>query len=138
MSWWPWALADTAYSRRPRVRLRASRRGALTLRNTGRLATMMKRLSETGSVPLEGEDIGTIHWEDARHWLTVYAELLRFKTGVLDRVGREMPQLPQGAQRAASQDLDIISAQMLGYQARLDLWYQRVWDLQGLWIDPEG
>jgi DNA-binding response OmpR family regulator len=27
---------------------------------------------------------------------------------------------------------------MEGYQQRLDLWYRRVWDLQGLWIDPDG
>ena len=25
-----------------------------------------------------------------------------------------------------------------GYYARLDLWYQRVWKLQGLWLDPAG
>lgn len=31
-----------------------------------------------------------------------------------------------------------IGDQMHGYQARLDLWYRRVWDLQGLWLDPEG
>jgi two-component system response regulator ResD len=27
---------------------------------------------------------------------------------------------------------------MQGYQARLDLWYMRTWDLHGLWLDPEG
>jgi DNA-binding response OmpR family regulator len=27
---------------------------------------------------------------------------------------------------------------MAGYQQRLDLWYRRVWDLQGLYVDPEG
>jgi hypothetical protein len=91
-----------------------------------------------GSVPLEGEEIRTTHWEDARHWLGVYADLMRFKTGLLDRVGDEIPKLPLVAQAAASQDLDIIRAQMAGYQARLDLWYQRVWELQGLWVDPEG
>jgi hypothetical protein len=25
-----------------------------------------------------------------------------------------------------------------GYYDRLDLWYQRVWKLQGLWLDPNG
>ncbi len=92
----------------------------------------------TRSVPLEGEDLNTTHWEDARHWLSVYSDLLRFKTGLLDRVGREIPKLPQVAQDAASVDIEIIRGQMHGYQARLDLWYQRLWDLQGLWVDPEG
>jgi hypothetical protein len=90
------------------------------------------------SAPLEGENLGTGHWEDARHWLGVYADLLRFKTGILDRVSRELPKLPKVAQRAAFEDMDIIRAQMEGYQARLDLWFQRVWELQGLWIDPDG
>jgi DNA-binding response OmpR family regulator len=27
---------------------------------------------------------------------------------------------------------------MAGYQTRLDLWYRRIWDLQGLRIDPDG
>lgn len=90
------------------------------------------------SVPLDGEDLKTEHWEDARHWLSVYADLLRFKMGLLDRVRRELPKLPEEAQRAASTDLTIIERQMDGYQDRLDLWYQRVWELQGLWIDPDG
>jgi DNA-binding response OmpR family regulator len=35
-------------------------------------------------------------------------------------------------------DLRIIDEQMQGYQKRLDLWYKRIWDLQGLWLDPTG
>ena len=27
---------------------------------------------------------------------------------------------------------------MGGYQERLDLWYRRVWDLHGLWLDREA
>jgi Transcriptional regulatory protein, C terminal len=90
------------------------------------------------SRPLEGEDLSTTHWEDARHWMSVYADLLRFKVGILDRVERELPKLNPVAQVAASEDLGIIENQMKGYQARLDLWYQRLWDLQGLHLEPEG
>jgi len=36
------------------------------------------------------------------------------------------------------EDVRFIEAQMAGYYARLDLWYQRVWQLQGLWLDPNG
>ena len=88
--------------------------------------------------PLEGEDISTQHWEDARHWLGVYADLLRFKRRLLDRVHAELPKLNPVAQQAASVDLTIIENQREGYQARLDLWYQRLWDLQGLWLDPDS
>jgi len=99
---------------------------------------MAKRTTTRRSIPLEGEDLRTQHWEDARHWLSVYADLLQFKRGLLDRVAREIPKLPPPARTAASEDLAIIENQMDGYQQRLDLWYRRVWDLQGLWVDPEG
>lgn len=88
--------------------------------------------------PLEGEDLTTSHWEDARHWMSIYADLLRFKVGLLERVKRDLETLHPLAQKAASQDLVIIQHQMAGYQARMDLWYQRVWALQGLWLDPDG
>jgi len=88
--------------------------------------------------PLEGENLETTHWEDAHHWMSVYADLLAFKVGLLARVQRELPKLKPVAQRAATEDVLIIEQQMQGYQARLDLWYARVWELRGLWLDPEG
>jgi hypothetical protein len=42
------------------------------------------------------------------------------------------------AQKAARVDVTFIENQMAGYYDRLDLWYQRVWKLQGLWLDPDG
>ncbi|MEO8744404.1 MAG: winged helix-turn-helix domain-containing protein [Candidatus Dormiibacterota bacterium] len=88
--------------------------------------------------PLEGENLQTTHWEDARHWMSIYGDLLEFKRGILERVHRDVAALQPTAQRAATRDLAIIEAQMRGYQQRLDLWYSRVWDLQGLWLDPNG
>ena len=88
--------------------------------------------------PLEGEDLKTTHWEDARHWMSIYADLLEFKRGLLDRVERDVANLRPVAQKAAMVDLRIIDDQMQGYQRRLDLWYKRIWDLQGLWLDPTG
>jgi Transcriptional regulatory protein, C terminal len=86
---------------------------------------------------LEGEDLGTTHWEDARHWIAIYADLLRFKTGLLDRIRHDLPGLAPVAQQAAATDLSIIESQMHGYEVRLELWYQRLWELQGLRLDPE-
>ncbi|MDQ6918278.1 MAG: winged helix-turn-helix domain-containing protein [Candidatus Dormibacteraeota bacterium] len=99
---------------------------------------MASTIESRANQALEGEDLSTTHWEDARHWMSVYADLLRFKVGLLDRVQRELPKLKPVAQRAAGEDVVIIERQMLGYQARLDLWYARVWELQGLWLDPQG
>lgn len=87
---------------------------------------------------LEGEDLETTRWEDARHWISIYADLLEFKRGILSRVRRDVANLQIPAQKAAVIDLEIIESQMQGYQVRLDLWYRRVWELQGLWVDPTG
>jgi Transcriptional regulatory protein, C terminal len=91
-----------------------------------------------GSIPLDGEDLETSHWEDARHWMSIYDDLIRFKRGLLGRVERDLAALPAVAQKAAAVDLQIIGDQLEGYQSRLDLWYRRVWDLQGLWLDGES
>lgn len=90
------------------------------------------------SVGLAGEDLETTHWEDARHWIGIYADLIRFKVGLLDRVRRDLANLRPVAREAAATDLAIIEAQMSNYQARLDLWYKRLWDLGGLQLDPDG
>jgi DNA-binding response OmpR family regulator len=95
-------------------------------------------MTEDPSLPLEGEHIETAYWEDARHWMSIYADLLEFKQGLLERVKRDLAKLPPVAQRAAAADVKIIESQMDGYRKRLDLWYRRVWDLHGLWLDPEG
>ena len=70
--------------------------------------------------------------------MSIYADLLEFKRGILDRVRRDIAALQPEAQRAAAIDLRIIESQMQGYQGRLDLWYSRIWELQGLWLDPAG
>ena len=70
--------------------------------------------------------------------MSIYADLLEFKRGILSRVRRDIPNLQPLAQKAAATDLQIIETQMHGYQERLDLWYRRLWELQGLWLDPAG
>jgi DNA-binding response OmpR family regulator len=68
--------------------------------------------------------------------MSIYADLLEFKRGILARVQRDLAGLSEPAQKAAAVDLEIIESQMQGYQERLDLWYRRIWELQGLWLDP--
>lgn len=92
---------------------------------------------DEASGPLEGEDIATSHWEDARHWLSIYADLIEFKLGILDRVKRDVSKLPPVARIAAEADVVIIESQMHGYEKRLALWQQRLADLNGLTLDPE-
>ncbi len=98
----------------------------------------MGAVDAQNSSGLEGENLETAHWEDAQHWMAIYADLLRFKVGLLERVQQEIPKLHPIAQVAAAADIGIIERQMQGYQTRLDLWYQRLWDLEGLRLDAEG
>jgi DNA-binding response OmpR family regulator len=91
-----------------------------------------------GSGPLEGEDIATSHWEDARHWISIYADLIEFKEGILDRIRRDVSKLPAVAQHAAEVDVVMIESQMAGYLKRLGLWQRRLSDLNGLVLDPQG
>lgn len=95
------------------------------------------RMRDDESKALEGEDIATTHWEDARHWMSTYVDLLEFKRGLLDRVRRDMAKLGPIQQRAVEADITIIEKQLEGYQKRLELWSRRVRDLHGLWLDPE-
>jgi DNA-binding response OmpR family regulator len=99
---------------------------------------MANKISPRASRPLRGENLKTTHWEDARHWMSIYADLLEFKRGILDRVRRDVAKLTPPAQAAAIADVSIIEIQMKGYELRLDLWYRRIWELQGLWLDPSG
>jgi len=66
--------------------------------------------------------------------MSIYADLLEFKRGLLRRVERDMATVRPPAQKAAAVDLEFVEAQMRGYQERLDLWYGRLWELHGLWL----
>jgi DNA-binding response OmpR family regulator len=70
--------------------------------------------------------------------MSIYGDLLEFKRGVLDRIRIDMAKLPPAARKAADQDFQLIAGQMEGYQKRLELWNQRLRELNGLWLDPEG
>jgi len=107
------------------------------LRQTRATAPVRRRATgaRQQSRPLDGEDITTKRWEDARHWTSIYSDLLEFKRGILGRMERDLTSLHPTAQKAAAVDLQIIESQMLGYQERLDLWFTRIWELQGLQLD---
>lgn len=81
--------------------------------------------------------MATSHWEDARHWMSIYADLIEFKLGILDRVRRDVSKLPPVARTAAEADVLIIESQMHGYQKRLELWHRRLADLNGPELDPQ-
>ena len=73
---------------------------------------MAPKARATPARALGGEDLKTSHWEDARHWMSIYADLLEFKLGILDRVRRDVARLQPLARKAAEAHVQIIEDQM--------------------------
>lgn len=87
---------------------------------------------------LEGEDPRTIFPQDARHWIAVYDEMIDFKEGLLARVRTLLMSLPAAArQDVTDNDIVLIEDQLSRYRRRLEYWYARQWDLEGLSIDSQ-
>lgn len=70
--------------------------------------------------------------------MSIYADLIEFKQGILDRVRRDVSKLSPIARKAAEADVLIIESQMHGYLARLDLWHLRLSDLDGPVLDRQS
>jgi DNA-binding response OmpR family regulator len=88
---------------------------------------------------LEGEDPQTVEAADARHWITVYREMIAFKEDLLARMESGLGRLPKSARSdVIENDLGLISGQLERYRRRLDFWYVRHWELEGLVIDDEN
>lgn len=85
---------------------------------------------------LEGEDPDTRFAQDARHWIAIYQELIAFRTAVLARVQAQVRGLP-AAERAGAirEDVLIIEQQLARYRRRIEFWYERQWELEGLMIE---
>src|SRR3977135_3876827 len=66
--------------------------------------------------PGGGENMHPTGGKAPRHWMSIYADLLEFKRGILARVQHDIATLSPPAQKAASTDLEIIETQMEGYQ----------------------
>jgi DNA-binding response OmpR family regulator len=70
--------------------------------------------------------------------MSIYADLIEFKHGILDRVRRDVIKLPPVARMAAETDVLIIESQMHGYQKRLELWHRRLSELDGPTLDAQN
>ena len=85
---------------------------------------------------LEGEDPNTVFASDVRHWIAVYREMVGFSEDVLGRLQAQLKTLPRAAsQDGVADDVSTIAGQLDRYRRRLEFWYQRQWQLEGLEID---
>jgi len=87
---------------------------------------------------LEGEDPRTVFPQDARHWIAVYREMIGFKEDLLSRIRNLLAGLPAAARHdEMDSDLGLLEDQLQRYRRRLEFWYARQWQLEGLQIDDE-
>lgn len=85
---------------------------------------------------LEGEDPQTGFPQDARHWIAVYREMITFNEELLSRIRTLMSGLPAEARRdVIDNDVATLESQLERYGRRLEFWYARQWQLEGLAID---
>ncbi|HEV2029634.1 MAG TPA: winged helix-turn-helix domain-containing protein [Candidatus Dormibacteraeota bacterium] len=85
---------------------------------------------------LEGENPTTMFKQDARHWIAVYRQMISFKDGLLGRIQTHVRTLPPAGRRDVMEnDVGVLVMQLGRYQRRLEFWYARQWELEGLSID---
>ena len=88
---------------------------------------------------LEGEDSKTLFARDARHWIGVYQQMIGFKEDLLGRIRTQLAHLPAVARAdVIDNDINALEEQLLRYRRRLEFWYARQWQLEGLQIDHDG
>jgi hypothetical protein len=86
---------------------------------------------------LEGEDPQTTRAADARHCVLLYTELISFRRELLGRAQRAQEGLSGEVKQEAAVDITAIQAQVLAGEARLEFWYRRALELEGIDLDPE-
>ena len=86
---------------------------------------------------LEGEDPQTTRAEDARHCVRLYTELISFRRALLGRAQRAREGLSGEVKQEAAVDITALQAQVLAGEARLEFWYRRALELEGVDLDAE-
>ena len=81
---------------------------------------------------LPGEDPGSTHLDDARHWIEVYGELLEYKDRLLAVTDEMLGQRPEesAGREIAETDRALIVAERSRFVRRLDYWNGRLDELR--------
>ncbi|MHB8507903.1 MAG: hypothetical protein ACYDGR_04540 [Candidatus Dormibacteria bacterium] len=81
---------------------------------------------------LPGENPGTHSLEDARHWVSVYGELLGFKKQIIAGTQQSMDGFDEEAARVevAHTDEKVLEAERQRFERRFRFWTKREEELQ--------
>lgn len=74
---------------------------------------------------LPGEEPNTRYLDDARHWRSVYAELLHFKDQLVTAARRAGENLRRPARHEVSDDLRLLEAERTRLRSRYEFWKRR-------------
>jgi hypothetical protein len=82
---------------------------------------------------LDGENPETAFVDDARHWMQVYGELVRFKEDVMSSLHERLGAVekPEAVAEVADTDLETLRAERKRLRRRLEFWESRYTDLLG-------
>lgn len=78
---------------------------------------------------LPGEEPRSKHPDDARHWTSVYAELLQFKDQLVAAARRAGGGLRQSGRHELGQDMKLLVAERSRLRKRHRFWSRRLQDL---------
>jgi hypothetical protein len=92
-----------------------------------------------GVFRLPHEDPDTEHPVDARRWVVVYQELVQFKVDLVARLqGSISGFTPEAQAELSGTDLSALLEQLGHYEQRLAFWQARLWQLEGLALNPDS
>jgi hypothetical protein len=74
---------------------------------------------------LEGENRDTTDPDDITHWCAVYAEMVRFKEGLLSQTQAEIEKVPATKPELAGNDIPFLQAEMERLRGGLAFWEAR-------------
>ena len=77
---------------------------------------------------LPGEDPDRSDADDARHWVLVYDELLRFKCEAIDMAEKSAADFPEPAGTEIGMDVEVMRIQAERLRKRAEFWRRRLED----------
>lgn len=103
----------------PEMPIRDDRRFVAAARHAAQRAVNPARL-------IEGENTDSPQAADAKHWVSVYSELLAFKQKTLDHMYHDLQELSRSANEEIRRiDVPLIEGEQLRYRKRLHYWQAR-------------
>jgi hypothetical protein len=74
---------------------------------------------------MEGENRDSSDPDDVEHWCAVYAEMIRFKEGLLGQTRQEIKKVPEMRKELDGNDIPFLEAELRRLRSGLAFWEAR-------------